>query len=161
MSQLQRTAIRKWARDTFTITTDPAMIDHAAVTAVLTASYWAQGIPASTVTRSIEGSLCFVLRSETRQAGFARVISDGATIAFLSDVFILPEFRGRGLGRWLLECVMSHPELQGLRAWVLVTRDAHELYSKVGFKALARPERYMELRNADVYRGTPQPADAP
>ena len=147
----------KWTRGDFTITTDPAMIDHAAVTAFLTASYWSEGIPASTVTRSIEGSLCFALRSETRQIGFARVISDRATVAFLSDVFILPEFRGRGLGRWLLECLMSHPDLQGLKAWVLVTRDAHELYKKVGFKALARPERYMELRNADVYREAPQP----
>jgi GNAT superfamily N-acetyltransferase len=79
------------------------------------------------------------------------VISDRATIAFLNDVFVLAEFRGRGLGKWLVECVMSHPELRGLKAWVLVTRDAHELYRKFGFTALARPEGYMELRNHNVY----------
>lgn len=142
-----------FSRDTFTVTTDPSMVDHAMVTEFLTTSYWAQDVPASIVSRSIEGSLCFALRNETRQIGFARVISDRATIALLNDVFVLPEFRGRGLGKWLVECVMSHPELQGLKAWVLVTRDAHELYRKYGFKALARPERYMELRNADIYRG--------
>lgn len=142
----------KWVREAFTVTTDPAMIDRAVVTEFLASSYWAQGIPASIVSRSIEGSLCFGLRDETRQIGFARVISDRATIAVLNDVFVLPEFRGRGLGKWLVECVMSHPELQGLRAWILVTRDAHELYSKFGFKALARPERYMELRDPDVYQ---------
>lgn len=102
---------------------------------------------------SFEGSLCFALRDETRQIGFARVISDRATIALLNDVFVLPEFRGRGLGKWLVECAMSHPELQGLKAWMLVTRDAHELYRRYGFNALARPERYMELRNPDIYRG--------
>jgi GNAT superfamily N-acetyltransferase len=128
------------------------MVDHAMVTDFLAASYWSQGIPASVVSRSIAGSLCFALRDETRQIGFARVISDRATIAVLNDVFVLPEFRGRGLGKWLVECVMSHPELQGLKAWILVTRDAHDLYSRFGFKELARPERYMELRNPDVYR---------
>jgi len=133
------------------------MIDHAVVTDFLAASYWSQGIPASIVSKSIEGSLCFALRDETRQIGFARVISDRATIAILNDVFVLPEFRGRGLGKWLVECAMSHPELQGMKAWVLVTRDAHELYGQFGFKALARPERYMELRNPNVYRDAQQP----
>ncbi len=147
----------KCMRDTFTVTTDPAMVDHAAVTEFLAASYWSQDIPASIVSKSIEGSLCFALRDETRLIGFARVISDRATIAVLNDVFILPEFRGRGLGKWLVECVMSHPELQGLKAWILVTRDAHELYGKFGFKTLARPERYMELRNPNVYRDAQQP----
>ena len=89
--------------------------------------------------------MCFALRDETRQIGFARVITDRATIAYLGDVFVLPEFRGKGLGKWLMECVMAHPELQGLRAWILVTRDAHDLYRPLGFKALARPEGYMEL----------------
>ena len=147
----------KCMRDTFTVTTDPAMVDHAAVTEFLAASYWSQDIPASIVSKSIEGSLCFALRDETRLIGFARVISDRATIAVLNDVFVLPEFRGRGLGKWLVECVMSHPELQGLKAWILVTRDAHELYGKFGFKTLARPERYMERRNPDVYRDAQQP----
>jgi GNAT superfamily N-acetyltransferase len=142
----------KCTRGEFTVTSDPGLIDHAVVTEFLAASYWSQGIPASTVARSIEGSLCFALRDGTRQIGFARVISDRATIAMLNDVFVLPEYRGRGLGKWLVECVMSHPELQGLKAWILVTRDAHELYEKFGFKVLARPERYMELRNPSVYQ---------
>lgn len=146
----------KWTRDTFTVTTDPSMIDHAVVADFLGATYWSRGIPPPVVSRSIEGSLCFALRDETSQIGFARVISDRATIAFLNDVFVLPEYRGRGLGKWLVGCVMSHPDLQGLRAWVLVTRDAHELYRKFGFKALARPDGYMELRNTDVYRDTTQ-----
>jgi GNAT superfamily N-acetyltransferase len=147
----------KCTRDEFTVTTDPALIDHAVVTDFLAASYWSQDIPASIVSKSIERSLCFALRDEVRQIGFARVISDRATIAVLNDVFVLPEYRGRGLGKWLVECVMAHPELQGLKAWILVTRDAHELYGKFGFKALARPERYMELRNPNVYRDAQQP----
>jgi GNAT superfamily N-acetyltransferase len=142
----------KWTREAFTVTTDPAMIDHAVVADFLATTYWSTDIPASIVSRSIDGSLCFALRDETRQIGFARVISDRTTIALLNDVFVLPEFRGMGLGKWLVECVMSHPELQGLKAWVLVTRDAHELYRRFGFTALARPERYMELRNPNVYR---------
>jgi GNAT superfamily N-acetyltransferase len=142
----------KWARDKFTVTTDPAMIDHAVVTDFLRTSYWSQGIPAAIVAKSIEGSLCFSLLDGTRQIGFARVISDRLTIALLNDVFVLPEFRGMGLGKWLVQCVMSHPELQGLKAWILVTRDAHELHGKFGFKSLARPDSYMEFRNSTVYQ---------
>lgn len=142
----------KWTRDTFTVTTDPAMIDHDVVAGFLRETYWAKGVPAAVVTRSIEASLCFALRDATRQIGFARVVSDKVTIAYLGDVFVLPEFRGKGLGTWLMECVMSHSDLQGLRAWILVTRDAHELYKKFGFHPLGRPEGYMELRNVDAYR---------
>ena len=147
----------KWTRETYLVTTESAMIDHAVVTDFLAASYWSKGVPASVVSKSIEGSLCFALRDETRQIGFARVVSDRATIAYLGDVFVVPEFRGMGLGKWLVECVMSHPELQGLRAWILVTRDAHDLYREFGFKALARPEGYMELRNPHVYHDAQQP----
>ncbi len=105
-----------------------------------------------TVNRSIDGSLCFSLLEGATQIGFARVVSDRATIAYLGDVFVLPEFRGRALGKWLMECVLAHPELQGLRRWILLTRDAHGLYEQLGFKPLSRPERYMELHNPDVYR---------
>jgi predicted GNAT family acetyltransferase len=141
-----------WTRGAYTVTTDPALVDHSVVTSFLQDSYWSKGVPAPVVSKSIEGSLCFALRNETRQIGFARVISDRATVAHLNDVFVLPEFRGQGLGTWLMECVMAHPELQGLRVWILVTRDAHDLYKKFGFLPLGRPEGYMERRTPDVYR---------
>jgi GNAT superfamily N-acetyltransferase len=142
---------REWQRDDFTVSCDPARLDQAVVAGFLGDSYWARGIPQHTVRRSIEGSLCFALLDGARQIGFARVISDRATIAYLGDVFVLPEYRGRGLGKWLVECVMAHPELQGLRRWILVTADAHELYSRHGFKPLARPEAFMELHDPQVY----------
>jgi GNAT superfamily N-acetyltransferase len=99
--------------------------------------------------------LCFALLDRDQQIGFARVISDFATIAFLNDVFVLPEHRGVGLGKWLVECVMSHPELQGLRRWILATRDAHSLYSRFGFASLKKPEIFMERHDAEVYRRAP------
>ena len=104
------------------------------------------------VQRSIEHALCFGLYHEGRQIGFARVITDRATFAYLGDVFVLEAFRGRGLARWLLEGIQAHPELKGLRRWVLLTRDAHALYRQVGWTSLAVPERYMERRFGDVYR---------
>jgi GNAT superfamily N-acetyltransferase len=143
--------VNEWQRDAFTITCDPARIDRAAVHAFLTRSYWAEGISREVVDRSIEGSLCFALLADARQVGFARVISDQATIAYLGDVYVLPEWRGQGLGKWLIGCVMVHPRLQGLRRWILVTRDAHGLYAPVGFSALKSPDRYMELHRPDAY----------
>lgn len=142
---------RQWQRDGFTVTCDPARIDRAAVHAFLHASYWAAGIPREVVDRSIDGSLCFALLAGGTQVGFARVITDRATFAYLGDVHVLPEWRGRGLGKWLMECVLAHPELQGLRRWALVTRDAHDLYAPLGFKPLANPAGYMELHRPDVY----------
>lgn len=106
-----------------------------------------------TVQRSLENSLCFALLDGERQVGFARVISDYATIAYLGDVFVLPEYRRRGLGKWLIECVVGHPSLQGLRRWMLGTRDAHGLYEQFGFTPLKRPETFMERHDPDVYRG--------
>jgi len=141
----------QWQRDGLLVSCDPTQIQEDVVARFLGESYWAQGIPLRTVRRSIAGSLCFALLDGAKQVGFARVISDRATIAFLNDVFVLPEYRGRGLGKWLVECVLAHPDLQGLRPWVLVTRDAHELYSRFGFKPLARPEGFMELHDAQVY----------
>ena len=142
----------EWTRDGFTISTNPARIDLDLVHGFLTASYWAEGIPREVVRRSIEHSLCFGLYQEGRQIGFARVITDRATFAYLGDVFVLEAFRGRGLARWLLEVVQAHPELQGLRRWVLLTRDAHELYQLAGWSSLATPDRYMERWFNDVYR---------
>ena len=114
-------------------------------------SYWAKNIPAATVDKSLDNSLCFTLLDGARQVGFARVVSDRATFAYLGDVFVLPEYRGRGLGKWLISCVTSHPELRGLRRWMLATRDAHDLYREFGFTPLKDPARFMELHDPNVY----------
>jgi GNAT superfamily N-acetyltransferase len=142
----------EWRRGDYVITTDPARVDLAVVHGFLTACYWAKGIPLETVRRSVEHSLNFSLYDGERQVGFARVITDYATFAYLGDVFVLESHRGRGLSRWLMEVIVAHPELQGFRRWVLLTRDAHRLYERVGFKPIAAPERYMELWTPDVYR---------
>lgn len=140
-----------WVNGTFTVTCDPAKLDRAVIREFLASSYWAKGIPPDVVERSLENSMCFVLLDGDRQVGFARVISDRATIAYLGDVFVLPDYRGRGLAKWLMECVMGHSELQGLRRWVLATRDAHGLYEKFGFTPLKKAEVFMERHNPDVY----------
>ena len=147
----------EWTRDRFTVTTDRARLDRDVIVHFLSSSYWAESIPRSIVDKSIDHSLCFGLLEETRQIGFARVVTDSATFAFLADVFVLPEHRGAGLGKWLIECVKSHPELQGLRRWLLGTRDAHGLYQQFGFTPLRRPEIFMEIFNPDVYRKPKQP----
>jgi len=141
----------EWRRGEYLITTDPARVDLDVVHPTLAASYWATGIPRELVARSIEHSLPFSLFHAGHQIGFARIISDYTTFAYLADVFVLPEHRGRGLGVWLMEVVVAHPTLQGLRRWVLLTRDAHGLYRKVGFKELSAPDRYMELWEPNVY----------
>jgi GNAT superfamily N-acetyltransferase len=141
----------EWRRGDYLITTDPARVDLAVVHGFLTACYWAKGIPLETVRRSVEHSLNFSLYDGERQVGFARVITDYATFAYLGDVFVLESHRGRGLSRWLMEVIVAHPELQGFRRWVLLTRDAHRLYEKVGFKPIAAPERYMELWTPEIY----------
>jgi N-acetylglutamate synthase-like GNAT family acetyltransferase len=135
----------------FEISTDPSRIDVAAVHEFLTASYWAKGIPLETVRRSIHNSLSFGIRRDSELAGFARVITDRATFAYLADVFVVESFRGRGLSKWLMQCIFAHPELQGLRRWSLITRDAHALYRQFGFHQLKSPERWMELHNPKVY----------
>jgi GNAT superfamily N-acetyltransferase len=143
--------MNSWANGTFTVTCDPSRMDHALIAEFLASSYWAKGVPRATVERSLAHSLCFALLDGDRQVGFARVISDYTTIAFLNDVFVLPAYRGRGLSKWLMECVTSHSELQGLRRWMLATRDAHGLYDKFGFTPLKKPEVFMERHNPDVY----------
>jgi GNAT superfamily N-acetyltransferase len=135
----------------FVVTDDRTQLDVGVIHGFLRTAYWSMGVPADVVKRAIEGSLCFGLFEHERQVGFARVVTDRATHAYLADVFVLPPHRGRGLGRWLMECVMAHPDLQGLRRFSLVTRDAHELYRPFGFEALANPERYMERFVPDVY----------
>jgi GNAT superfamily N-acetyltransferase len=137
----------------YEVSTDRTRIDVAAVARFLSAhSYWAAGIPLETVRRSIEHSLCFGAYRGSEQAGFARVITDYATFAYIADVFVVAEHRGLGVARRLMSAIMTHPELQGLRRWMLITRDAHALYEKFGFMRTASPERVMERRDPDVYK---------
>jgi len=142
---------QKLTRGDLSISTDHELLDLDVIHSFLAGSYWAQGIPREVVARSIENSLCFGIYEEQRQVGFARVISDYATYAYIADVFVLESHRGRGLGKWMMECIMAHPPLQGLRRWGLATRDAHGLYEQFGFTALASPERHMERYNRSVY----------
>jgi len=114
-------------------------------------SYWSKDIPFHVVRKAVSNSLCFGVFKGDEQVGFARVVSDCVTFAWLADVFILKEYRGIGLSKWMLDVIMSHPDLQILRRWMLATRDAHELYSRYGFKPIAHPERLMENHLPDVF----------
>ena len=139
---------REWRRGAYLMTTDKARLDLAVVHSFLKTSYWAAGISADVVERSVENSLTFGLFADGKQVGFARVVTDYATFAYLADVFVLEPHRGQGLGRWMMEVMFSHPELQGLRRWMLATRDAHELYRKYGFIELKNPQTFMEKYSA-------------
>lgn len=145
--QLEQT----WERGEFAVSTVKARLDPEAIHEFLNNTYWAAGIPWETVVRSLENSLTFGLFHGAQQIGMARVITDYATFAYLADVVVLKEYQGRGLGTFMMECVMSHPDLQGLRRFLLFTRDAHKLYEKVGFVVAKMPERIMERFDADVY----------
>jgi GNAT superfamily N-acetyltransferase len=140
-------------RDLYSISCDRDKLDLGVVHGFLSTSYWSPGLPIDVLRRAIAGSLCFGLYHGNAQVGFARVVTDKATFAYLCDVFVLEEHRGKKLGRWLMESVASHPDLQGLRRFVLVTRDAHGLYDQFGFRPLSRPEGYMELHRPDIYSG--------
>lgn len=140
-----------WSRGDYEISTDAARIDISMVHEFLTNSYWATGIPLETVRRSIENSISFGVYHGQQQVGFARIISDQATFAYLADVFILPAYRGRGLSRWLMECIIAHTDLQGLRRWMLATQDAHGLYAKFGFTPIKNPDSWMEIHRLDVH----------
>jgi GNAT superfamily N-acetyltransferase len=139
-------------REGYLISTDPAQFDLDAIHAYLVRAYWCEGIPRETMERAIANSLCFALLRGTAQIGFARVVTDSATYAYLCDVYVLEDYRGKGLGKWLMECVMAHPALQGLRRFSLATRDAHGLYRKFGFRELSKPESMMEILRPDIYR---------
>lgn len=139
-------------KDGFLVSTDISKLDIPLIHNYLcNESYWAAGIELETVKRSIENSVCFAVYENAHQAGFARVITDKATFAYLGDVFVLDKYRGKGLSKWLMDCVLRHPELQGFRRWMLLTRDAQELYSKFGFIKFHAPDRCMELWFPDVY----------
>lgn len=157
-------AVIEQRRDNFLISSDRALLNINVVHDYLTNCYWAKGIPRDVVERSIEHALCFGIYEEfphlakeakhgaRSQVGFARVISDFATIAYIGDVFVLETYRGRGLGKWLMKCITQHPALQNLRRWILTTRDAHGLYSQFGFTPVKAPERFMERHRPDVYQ---------
>jgi GNAT superfamily N-acetyltransferase len=151
----------EWHRDGFTVSTDPARLDMAATAAFLAGSYWAPEIPESVVRRSVANSIAFGLHDGERQVGFARVVTDRATFAWVGDVFVIEEYRGRGLSLWLMRCVLAHPDLQGLRRWMLASTTARGLYERLGFSPLGHPERFLEIADPDVYRRErPSPDDA-
>ena len=139
-------------KDGFTIITEKEKLDIDLIHSFLNRTYWAEGISKEVIRRSIEGSLCFGVFENDKQVGFARMITDRATFAYLADVFIIEEYRGRGLSKWLMEVIMSHPDLQGLRRMMLATRDAHELYKKFGFTPLNNVDRWMHIHNPDIYK---------
>ncbi len=130
----------------FSISTDKSLLNFDTIYRYLDReSYWAKGIPTENLKLAIENALCFGVYQYKTQIGFARVITDKATFAYIADVFILPEFRGKGLSKWLIQTILSHADLQGLRRWSLATADAHGLYSQFGFTEITRPERWMEM----------------
>lgn len=147
-------------REALLVSSDPGRLDVNVIHGFLARSYWAEGIPREVVERSIRHSLCFGLYEWARQIGFARMVTDRATYAYLADVFVLESYRGRGLSRFLMEAVMAHPDLQGLRRFGLATRDAHGLYRSFGFASLASPERMMEIFRPDAYPAGDPPAAA-
>jgi GNAT superfamily N-acetyltransferase len=136
----------------FIISTDKTRLDISIIHDFLAnQSYWSRNIPFEKVKTAIDNSLNFGLFQKDKQIGFARVVSDFSTVAYLGDVFVLEEYRGLGLSKWLMEKVMTHPNLQGLRRWILLTSSAHELYKKYGWASLANPGRWMEKHDPDIY----------
>lgn len=130
-------------RENFTISTDPARLDREVICDFLARSYWANDRPRERIERSLANSLVFGMYDGTKQIGLARVVTDYATFAWLCDVFIDEAYRGKNLGKWMMESVLRHPDLQGLRRFLLATRDAHGLYAQFGFEPLKNPERWM------------------
>ncbi|HUQ27450.1 MAG TPA: GNAT family N-acetyltransferase [Usitatibacter sp.] len=135
----------------YSISTDAQSFDISAIHAYLTRSYWSPGIPREVVERAIANSLCFGVFNDSQQVGFARVITDRATFAYLADVFILEAHRGKGLAKWLVRVIQAHEDLQGLRRFMLMTRDAQKLYRQLGFDEIAHPSHAMEIRNPHAY----------
>ncbi len=136
----------------FTISTDKERLDIDVIHEFLSTSYWAKNRTCEQTVKGIENSICFGLYHGDKQIGFTRVITDRATFAYIGDVFVLKAYRGRILSKWLMETVIAHPDLQGMRRWLLATKDAHGLYEKYGFEPLKYPERWMERPAADAYK---------
>jgi GNAT superfamily N-acetyltransferase len=142
----------EWTKDDFSISTDKDKLDVIYIQQFLSHSYWAENIPLDVVRRSIAGSLCFGIYHNDTQIGFARVITDEATFGYLGDVFIDEAYRGKGLSKWLVETILAYPGLQGLRRFMLATRDAHGLYRQFGFSELTHTDRWMHIHWPDVYK---------
>ena len=141
-------------RGDYTLSTDPARLDRGLIHRFLSEeSYWAPGIPRQVVERALDNSLCFGVYRAGEQAAFARAVTDRATFGYLADVFVVEAHRGAGLGVWLVECVLEHPDLQGLRQFILGTADAHDLYARFGWRPLDRAERFrtIEHKPEDIY----------
>jgi N-acetylglutamate synthase-like GNAT family acetyltransferase len=149
---LLKTDYMDFIKDGFIITTEKEKLDIDLIHSFLNRTYWAEGISKETIKRSIEGSLCFGVFENDKQVGFARMITDKATFAYLADVFIIEEYRGRRLSKWLMEVIMSHSDLQGLRRMILATKDAHGLYKQFGFTPLINVDRWMHILDQDVYK---------
>ena len=142
-------------RDGYRLSDDRELLDRAAIADFLRTSYWTPGVPREVVERSIQGSLCLGLYDANgAQAGFARAVTDGATFAWIADVFVLEEHRRRGLGVWMVESMLAHPELEGLRVLMLATRDAHSLYERFGFESISERMMIRAVPPAELY-GTP------
>lgn len=146
----------EWIRNNYRITTCIDEFDFDVIYGFLSReAYWCRGVPVNVVRKAVNNSLCFAVFNDgprnSEQIGFARTITDKATFAYLADVFILEPFRGRGISKWLIECVLSHPDLQALRRLMLATRDAHDLYEQYGFKTLVDPAMFMEVHKPDIY----------
>lgn len=139
-------------RGEYAISTDTKRLDLATIHAYLTQSYWSPGIPRAVVERAVANSLCFGVYRGAEQVGFARVVTDRATFAYLADVFVLEPHRGKGLSKWLMEFIKDHEDLQGLRRFMLATKDAHGLYTQFGFTELANPSLMMEILKTNVYQ---------
>ncbi len=135
----------------YSVSSDPALLDLEVIHGFISQSYWAKAIPKPLIERMVQHSLCFGAYHRGTQVGFARIISDYTTFAYLADVFVLPEHRGKGLSKALVAAVLAHPDLQGLRRWMLVTLDAQGLYEQFGFKAVTTPERHMEIHQPGIY----------
>lgn len=141
-------------RGEYSISTDPRRLDIGAIHAYLARSYWSPGIPRSIVERAIRNSLCFGVYRGSEQIGFARVVTDRATFAYLADVYLLESHRGKGLSKWLMAFIKAHEDLQGLRRFMLMTKDAHGLYKQFGFTEPVNPSRMMEILRLDLYRAS-------
>lgn len=145
----------KQSANVYEFTSEKHLMNTEVIYAYLAQSYWSPGIPREVVGRAIEGSLCFGVFHQGNQIGFARVVTDKATFAYLADVFIIQPYLGKGLSKRLMTFILAHADLQGLRRFMLATRDAHGLYKEFGFAELANPARFLELHRPDVYEATP------
>jgi GNAT superfamily N-acetyltransferase len=144
MDPVSECTVFEQQRGEFTVSTELARMDIDVIHGYLARAYWSNGITREIIERAVRHSLCFGLFKDETQIGFARAVTDSTTFAYVCDVFVLESHQGKGLGTWLMECVTQHPEMRGLRRCQLITRDAHTLYEKVGFRSISKPERHME-----------------